>query len=151
MATKAGLLATINGFITAIITQAKHRSSMSSVVDEIYPISITDNHTSQTYTNKIDSRLQYEIMIIKSGNIAHISGTVTNNSPGWVRGAYVFTFKENQFKPKSGLNDLTFQVFGDENNIELNISNFGLFVNTNYALYGYKSYIFDFKTYITQD
>lgn len=151
MATKAGLLATINGFITAIITQAKHRSSMSAVVDEIYPISITDNHTSQTYTNKIDSRLQYEIIIIKSGNIAHISGYVTNNSAGWVQGVYVFTFKENQFKPKSGLNNLNFQVNGATNNIQLNISSLGLFVNSVNPLLEYNSYTFDFKTYITQD
>ena len=151
MATKTGILATINGFLTAIITQAKVRSASSTIVDEIYPASVTDNHISQTYTNKIDSRLQYEIVIIKSGNISHISGYVTNNSAGWVQGVYVFTFKENQFKPKSGLNNLNFQVKGSTNNIDLNISSLGLFVNSGNPLLEYNSYIFDFKTYITQD
>jgi hypothetical protein len=45
MATKANLLSTINGFITAVITQAKHRSSMSTVVDEIYPTVYIEDET----------------------------------------------------------------------------------------------------------
>ena len=94
MATKAGLLATINGFITAVITQAKHRSSMSAVVDEIYPTEVTDNQTTQTYTTKAGTNLNYTITIVKSGNIAHISGIITNNLEIALPNPLVFTWKD---------------------------------------------------------
>jgi len=91
MATKANLLSTINGFITAVITQAKHRSSMSAVVDEIYPSNVTDSQTTETYTTKAGTNFSYSIRITKSGNIAHIKGEVRNITNSLQSSQNIFT------------------------------------------------------------
>jgi hypothetical protein len=150
MATKTSLLTTINGFITAVITQAKHRSSMSAVVDEIYPSNVTDSQATETYTTKAGTSINYSIRITKSGNIAHISGTVRNTTAGILGSQNVFTWKDNEFRPKSGVNDVKFDAFNGANKITLFLSNNVLFLETS-ILPTSTNYSFDFKTYITQD
>ena len=148
MATKAGLLATINGFITAIITQAKHRSSMSVVVDEMYATEVVDSNVSQTYTTKGGTNLNYTITIVKSGNIAHISGIITNNLEIALPNPLVFTWKDTEFKPKSSTS-IEFSGLG-ENNLNKRI----FFNNSVFGFYdsvaSEEEIFFDFKTYITQ-
>jgi len=117
MATKTSLLTTINGFITSVITQTKHRSSMSAVVDEIYPTQVTDSQTSETYTTKAGTNINYSITVIKSGNIAHVKGTVTNNTSSLIGSQNIFTWKNNEFRPKSGFNDVSFIASNANNSI----------------------------------
>ena len=150
MATKTSLLTTINGFITAVITQAKHRSSMSAVVDEIYPSNVTDSQATETYTTKAGTSINYSIRITKSGNIAHISGTVRNTTSGILNPQNIFTWKNNEFKPKSGVNDFTFKALNGSNEVTLFLNNNVLSLTTN-ILPTSTNYSFDFKTYITQD
>jgi hypothetical protein len=103
MATKSGILATINGFITAVITQAKHRSSMSTVVDEIYPNIVTDTHLTETYTTKIGADIEYNIEIIKSGNIAHIKGNITNTTGSFLPIlSGIFSWKNTEYRMLTG-------------------------------------------------
>lgn len=150
MATKTGLISTINGFLTAIITQAKVRSSASAIVDEIYPNSVTDSQATETYTTKVGSGINYSIRIVKSGNVAYISGTIRNTTSGILPSQNVFLWKSNDFKPKSGVNDLIFKAFNGSNPIDLFLSNNVLFLQSS-ILPTSTSYSFDFKTYITQD
>jgi hypothetical protein len=150
MATKTGLIATINGFLTAIITQAKVRSSASAVVDEIYPNSVTDSQATETYTTKAGTSINYSIRIVKSGNVAHISGTVRNTTSGSLPSQNVFLWKSNEFRPKSGVNDFTFKAFNGSNSVDLFINNNVLSLSSS-ILPTSTNYSFDFKTYITQD
>lgn len=150
MATKSGLLATINGFITAVITQAKHRSSMSAVVNEIYPNSVSDSNITKTYTEAIGgNNINYSISIVKSGNIAHISGSFQNGNTFIISNRAVFTWLNSEFKPKSdiNLNFLGTDNLGNSKKIFMNNSVFSL----EDSLGALGTVYFDFKTYITQD
>lgn len=151
MATKTGILATINGFITAVITQAKHRSSMSTLVDEIYPTSVSDTHSTETYTTKAGANLTYTIRIVKSGNISHVRGEITNVSGIYLSPQNIFTWKENEFKPKSGLffNTL-FVATNTTDTVRLNLNNTGLSIATGEFM-NPATFNFEFITYITQD
>jgi hypothetical protein len=151
MATKANLLSTINGFITAVITQAKHRSSMSTVVDEIYPSNVTDSQTTETYTTKAGTNFSYSIRITKSGNIAHIKGEVRNITNSLQSSQNIFTWKDNEFKPKSGINDFNFKAFTSGGEITLFLSNNVLFMQDVAVAVANTTYRFEFITYITQD
>jgi hypothetical protein len=149
MATKAGLLATINGFITAIITQAKHRSSMSAVVDELYQNSVADSSASQIYTTKSGAILLYDVNIHKSGNVCHIKGSIENSTTAFQNAQSVFTWKENQYKFKSTESIISFNAINRSNFIQLSLSNSGLFMNSPIA--SDQIYDFDYKFYLTQD
>jgi hypothetical protein len=148
MATKAGILATINGFITSVITQAKHRSSMSTVVDEIYPNNVTDTHLTETYTTKSGTNITYSISIVKSGNIAHVKGTITNVTGLFLTPQNIFLWKSNEFRPKSAVNELLFTARNSTDSVRLFLSNNVLAVNT---VMGLGTFNFEFITYITQD
>lgn len=150
MATKAGLLATINGFITAVINVTKHRSSMSAVVDEIYPSSVTDNETLQTYTTKSGDNIDYLIFIIKSGNIAHIRGQIRNATAVFQVDQPIFTWKDNEFKPLSGIaSNSYFFASNSSSQVRLRLSASGLEI-FNDGMVNSQDLNFDFTTYITQ-
>ena len=149
MATKTGILATINGFITAIITQAKHRSSMATVVDEIYPITITDSSDveEQTYTTKSGTNITYSITIKKSGNIAHLKGTITNVSGLYLSTQPIFTWNESEFTP--AVMDVYFFAENSTDKVRLKLNADGLSIFNSSMINA--TYNFDFKTYLTQD
>jgi len=99
MATKASLLSEINGFLTAVITIANHRLSMSAVVDEIYPSAVTDNSTDETYTTQNTASITYAIQITKQGRSVRINGSYTNTSASALpAGTEIYAQKDNQYK-----------------------------------------------------
>lgn len=98
MATKTNLLSTINGFITAIITQAKVRSAYSTVVDELYPTKVSDTSSSETYTTKT-ADFFYSIQIVKQGRSVRINGFYTSlRSYALPSGTRIFALKNNEYK-----------------------------------------------------
>jgi hypothetical protein len=99
MATKSALIASINGFITAIITQAKLRSGFLDVVNELYPSKVLDNSTDETYTTQTNANITYSIQILKQGRNIRIDGTYTYSGlVALEAGTEIFEFKESQFK-----------------------------------------------------
>jgi len=149
MATKSNLITALNGFITAIITPTKHRNANNAIVDEIYPTQVTDSQATETYTTKAGTNINYSITVIKSGNIAHIKGTVTNNTSSLLGSQNVFTWKNNEFRPKSGVNDVNFIASNANNSIRLFLNNNVLSVTS--PMQPITTYSFEFQTYITQD
>lgn len=101
MATKSGILATINGFITAIITQAKVRSAYSTVIDEIYPTPVNDTEILEVYTTKNNANRKYSIKITKQGRRVNITGTFLSVSGTAEFAPIFFTFKSNEFFPET--------------------------------------------------
>jgi hypothetical protein len=125
------------------------REVSNAIVDEIYPSNVTDSQTTETYTTKSGTNINYSIRITKSGNIAHIQGVVTNTTASLLSPQNAFTWKDTEFRPKSGVNDIAFKGYNGTNQVSLFINNNVLAVTSNMgALF---SYSFDFKTYITQD
>lgn len=150
MATKANLISAINGFLTAIITQIKVRSSVSVIVDEIYPASIVDTQASETYTTKAGTAINYSIRITKSGNIAHVKGSITNNIGSILAPQNVFTWKTSEFQPKDVVNSNQFNAYSQSGQsfARLFITNNVLSV-TNAMPVG--TFTFDYTTYLTND
>lgn len=70
--TKADLISTVNGFITATITFVKHRNSMLSLINELFQT--TTNQLLATGSNVFYLNLNYK----KQGNLTHLSGTIQN-------------------------------------------------------------------------
>jgi hypothetical protein len=150
MATKTGLTTAISSAITVVITRAKLLLGLDELIDEIYPTQVTDTQTSETYTTKTGTNINYSITVIKSGNIAHIKGTVTNNTSSLLGAQNVFSWKSNEFKPKSGVNDVVFTASNNPaSTIRLFLNNNNLTLLSN--MQPITTYNFEFQTYITQD
>lgn len=82
MATKANLISAINTFLTAVINPTKHRSSMSTLVDNIYPTVIYDTNSTTTVFTKADNDFIYHIKVAKVGRLVNICGSFTNDTEG---------------------------------------------------------------------
>ena len=80
MATKANLISAINTFLTAVINPTKHRSSMSTLVDNIYPTVIYDTNSTTTVFTKADNDFIYDIKVAKVGRLVNICGSFTNDT-----------------------------------------------------------------------
>jgi hypothetical protein len=77
MATKSGLIASVNGFITAVITQLKLRNGFLDIINELFQTTTTQTIT--TGTNVFWCNLRYK----KVGNIVYIDGSITSKyTPG---------------------------------------------------------------------
>ena len=150
MATKANLITALNGFISAVVGITKHRNANNAIVDEIYPNSVTDNQTTETYTEAIGgNNISYSITIVKSGNISHISGSFQNDNTFIISNRSVFTWLSNEFTPNSdtSLNFSGIDNLGNPKKLFMNNSVLSL----EDSLDALKTVYFDFTTYITQD
>jgi hypothetical protein len=129
MANKTSLLSSINTQITSIITQAKHRLSMSLVVDEIYSNGVSDTSVTETYTTKSGTNLTYRLTIKKQGNEVTIKGSVSNISTSALGTQTVFTFKDTEFKPKVDVGNIVkFKLFNATSEIICSLSSSGLII-----------------------
>jgi len=148
MATKSTILSTINGFITAIITQAKHRSSMSTIVDEMYQNVVTDSNVDETYTTNGASLLDYSITIHKSGNVGRIKGSITNNELIAIGNVSLFDFNNTEYKPKNFVNNFKLTAINDITTV---LCTLGSTFTVNGSIPSGETVEFEYITYITQD
>jgi len=148
MATKANLITALNGFISAVVGITKHRNANNAIVDEIYPNSIIDNQTTETYTTS-STVVNYSISIVKSGNIAHISGSFQNPNHFLMSNPIVFLWKNSEFKPNSSTSLFFLGIDNSGNTKRIGMNNTILTLQDSLDALG--TVYFDFKTYITQD
>jgi hypothetical protein len=78
MAIKTSILSTVNGFITSIITQAKVRSALSTLLDNFYPTVVIDTQDTTTIFTKADTDFDYDIKTAKIGRLVNICGSIRN-------------------------------------------------------------------------
>jgi len=71
--TKASLISTINGFITAVIDVTKHRNSMLELINTFFSTTITKSNTAGA------NQFTYNLKFNKKGNMVHCSGFVKND------------------------------------------------------------------------
>ena len=148
MATKANLITALNGFISAVVGITKHRNANNAIVDEIYPNSVTDNQTTETYTTS-STVVNYSISIVKSGNIAHISGNIQNPNHFLMSNPIVFLWKNSEFKPNSSTSLFFLGIDNSGNTKRIGMNNTILTLQDSLDALG--TVYFDFTTYITQD
>lgn len=100
MATKTNLLSSINTQLTAIITQAKHRLSMSALVDELYPSVISDTQaTTNVFTASNATDRTYNLKIVKQGRCVTIKGRLKNTLVSIISGVDFATITNAEFLP----------------------------------------------------
>ena len=146
--TKANLITALNGFISAVVGITKHRNANNAIVDEIYPNSIIDNQTTETYTTS-STVVNYSISIVKSGNIAHISGSFQNPNTLKISNPIVFLWKNSEFKPNSSTSLFFLGIDNSGNTKRIGMNNTILTLQD--SLDALSTVYFDFTTYITQD
>jgi len=81
---------------------AKERELWQFVRDELYSDDVTDSQTSQTYTTKSGTSINYSLFLKKVGNNVYIKVTVINATTGSLSPQMIFTWKDNEYQPKSG-------------------------------------------------
>jgi|688.fasta_scaffold314567_2 hypothetical protein len=95
MATKAGLISAINGFITSVVNITKHRNSMLELVNELFQT--TTIQTITTGTDVFWCSLRYK----KIGNIVFIDGSITSKYTQAVENLDLITIPNSLFFAKS--------------------------------------------------
>lgn len=100
MATKTSLLSAINTQLTAVITQAKHRLSMSLMLDELYPTIISDTQaTTNIFTAVNATDRTYNLKIVKQGRCVTIKGRIKNNTTSIISNVPFFNITNSEFTP----------------------------------------------------
>lgn len=100
MSTKSGLISAINGFITAIITQAKHRNSMLELVNELFQTTTRITRTSGV------GGYYYDLRFKKIGNIVFIDGFIKNNTGVFANNVSMITIPDSVYYAKTGQDTL---------------------------------------------
>ncbi|HQP81031.1 MAG TPA: hypothetical protein PLK20_05975 [Paludibacteraceae bacterium] len=97
MAKKATLLSTINGFLTATITQAKVRSAAAETVNELFSTPIVERYEStgtntQLITASVVNGIKYELTFVKKGNVVHVLGYLRNSTTSSIGSTNIISF-----------------------------------------------------------
>jgi len=123
MATKSSIISAINGFITSVVNITKHRNSMLQIVNELYTELDFDDHTTETFTTRVSTTINYELALTKCGNKMFMKLYINNNTANTISANFtspvkIFDWKDNIYKPT---------VF---NNLFLELANQSTGINT---------------------
>lgn len=123
MATKSNLLSSINTQLTAIITQAKHRLSMSALVDELYPSVISDTQaTTNVLTASNATDRTYNLKIVKQGRCVTVTGRLKNTLTSIVSNVEFATVTNAEFLASGTIN---YYGFGENGNVKITFTSSG--------------------------
>jgi len=111
MATKSGLIASVNGFITAVITQLKLRNGFLDIINELFQTTTTQTIT--TGTNVFWCNLRYK----KVGNIVYIDGSITSKYTQAVEDLVLITIPNSLFYAKTGQDTISVSAFTSQSSI----------------------------------
>lgn len=126
MATKSGLTTAINGFLTAIISIAKHRSSMLELINEMYRETTTESYTNLSdntpLTTPNGTTHNYLFKVDKIGNKVTFGGSLTNKTGAMLANGMWLTISDTEFLQNSDV--VTFYGVSDNNgrNIKCTLS-----------------------------
>ena len=151
MANKASWISTVNGFITAIITQAKLRSAFSTTADALYPTEVIDSQTTETHTTKGGTNINYSVCLSKQGN--HVAIKIYNlrntTTSALDVGQTVFTWKDTEYQPKATVNKIVIQSFRGADRLGLLVDETGVYLNDS-MLTSSTSFKTEFTIYIAK-
>ena len=110
MANKTGLISTINGFLTAVITQLKVRNASLELVNVFFSPIVNNAKTSTSLTplsitTPENAYIDYNLNFKKEGNKVFVNGTIRNTSPAsqTLSKLKVFTINNSEYIGKTGL------------------------------------------------
>jgi hypothetical protein len=93
MATKSGLIASVNGYITAVITQLKLRNGFLDIINELFTTT-----TTYTLSTGVDC-FHYDLYFKKIGNTVYVEGTAQSKFPFTVYSPTIFTIPAGIYRP----------------------------------------------------
>lgn len=128
------------------------RTIFDALVSELYPTAVVDSETLETYTTKSGSNIDYDLTIIKQGNICHLKILLDNTTGSTLSAQSIFTWKSSEFKPKATVNGIVFSVLSGTSgsaSATLFLDDAGVTLNSN--LPTSPSYSSVYITYIAQD
>lgn len=117
MAIKSTITSTINGFITAIITQAKVRSAFSTLLDNIYPTPTYETQATNVIYTKAGENFTYDIKIAKIGRVVHINGRFENITGGALSVQNLVTITDAEYLPFVFTQRQTIQAFSESGQV----------------------------------
>ena len=101
MATKTGIIASINGYLTSIMTIVKHRNSMLDIINEMYRTTTTESYTNLAdntpLTTPNGTTHYYNFKVDKIGNKVFFDGTLTNKTGAATTNSQYFTVNNTEF------------------------------------------------------
>jgi len=115
MATKSALTTAINGFITAVITQAKVRSAFLELINVLFQTTVNDELT--TGSNVFWRDLNYK----KHGNVTFLDGYITNKYAVPKTSLNIVAIPNSELYAKTG-QDAIFFAFTDVNGTPVMLS-----------------------------
>lgn len=152
MSTKTEIINVVNSIITPTVNTNKHKNSMLELINELYPTSyVSDTNLTETYTTKSGNDIEYNLKMIKQGNVCHFSVKFKNTTLTTLSGTNIFVFKNNQYRPSS---DTLINFKTDNIATQLDV---GISGATGGTLRVYSSippdttFSFSFQTYLTQN
>lgn len=103
MATKSSFITTVNGFITAVITQLKLRNGLLEFTNELWKVSLNDNQGTTNVITKTFASATYNLDFNKVGNKVYVNGQVNVfGVTTFPTSAVYATFTNSEFAPKTG-------------------------------------------------
>lgn len=81
---------------------AKERELWQFVRNEIYSTDVTDSQTTQTYTTKSGTNINYSLFLKKVGNNVYAKVTIINTTSSQLSPQWIFDWKDTEYQPKSG-------------------------------------------------
>jgi len=94
--TKASLISTINGFITAVIDVTKHRNSMLELINTFFSTTITKSNT------QAPNQFTYNLKFNKKGNMVTCIGFIKNDYSIIKGNEIIFVQTDTELYAKTG-------------------------------------------------
>jgi hypothetical protein len=148
--TKTELTTEIGSAITIIISRVKLLLGISKIIDNLYPSEVFDSNTTETYTTKSGTSIEYTIAFLKQGNCVTPRLKVRNvTSSSIASGTQIFTFKTNEFKPKGGLSSLPLKMVTSNGSCSIELDANGIKLASSIAQS--TDFYFQFPNYLATD
>jgi hypothetical protein len=132
MATKTGIIANINGFITAIITQLKVRNAYLELVNEMYRQTTTESFTNLAdntpLTTPNGTTHYYSFQVDKIGNHVFWGGTLTNKTGATLANGTWLSISSTEFLQNSDVVKFNAVSASDGRNLTCLISSNNLII-----------------------
>lgn len=124
--TKANLISSINGYLTSIVTIAKHRLSMLDLTNTVYPTIIPESYTNiaetNTNTTPIGTAHYYTTYWIKQGRLVSVFGNITNKTGATTTNESYITIDTGEFTPQLIVNTFFANSLSDNRAVKCEIS-----------------------------
>lgn len=70
--------------------------------NELYSTDVTDSQSTQTYTTKSGTNINYSLFLKKVGNNVYAKVTIINATSSQLSPQWIFDWKDTEYQPKSG-------------------------------------------------